>query len=111
MKLAAIALLFAATGAFAQTTGLYTLSCTSATDTDLGTVIFNSVNNVVSIQGNNWNVLPDGSGIISSGQLGVAGPYLRMNRFNGVVMARWRPTTPAGAVDFAGVCDVRTRKF
>jgi hypothetical protein len=97
--------------AFAQQPAFMTLQCTKDVDTDAGLVQFNSSTNVVTIQGFSWNVVPDGTGIIVAGSLGVAGPYLRMNRFNGVVMARWNPSTPPGAVDFAAVCDVKTRKF
>jgi hypothetical protein len=104
-------LLLAASSAFAQSNGPVTLKCIRETDTDAGLVQYNTTTNIVSIQGFSWNVVPDGTGIIVSGNLAVSGPYLRMNRFNGSVMARWRSTTPAGALDFVGVCEVAGRKF
>ncbi len=88
-----------------------TLTCIREIDVEAGVVQINTTTNTVTIQGNNWTVTPDGSGIITSGGLSVAGRYLRMNRFNGVVMARWRDTTPPGSLDFVGVCDIKPRKF
>lgn len=104
-------LLASSAAALAQQPTFLTLQCTHDVDTDAGVVQFNATTNVVTIQGFSWNVAPDGTGYIVSGQLNVAGPYIRMNRFNGVVMARWKATTPAGALDFAAICDVKTRKF
>ncbi len=100
-----------AVAANAQTNGLFILQCVRESDTDAGIVLYNQNTNVITIQGNNWTVSPDGSGIIQQGQLNVAGSFIRMNRFNGAVMARWRNTTPAGAVDFIGVCEVKPRRF
>lgn len=111
MKLLPIFAALFAVVAHAQSPSFYTLACVRETDVDAGVVQFNESTNVVTIQGNSWNVSPDGTGIIVSGNLNVAGKYLRMNRFNGVVMARWKATTPAGALDFAAVCDVKSRRF
>lgn len=111
MKLLALLLLASSIDAFAQSSGPVTLNCIRETDANAGVVQFNASTNVVTIQGNSWTVSPDGSGIIVSGALGTPGKFLRMNRFNGAVMARWKPTTPAGQVDFIGVCTVAGRLF
>jgi hypothetical protein len=111
MRLLASLLLLVAGAASAQTNGLFTLQCVREADVDAGLVFYNQNTNVITIQGNSWTVSPDGTGIIQQGQLAVAGSFIRMNRFNGAVMARWKPTTPAGAVDFIGVCEVKPRRF
>ncbi len=109
--LVGLLLALASFAASAQTNGLFTLQCVRETDNDAGIVLYNQNTNVITIQGNSWTVAPDGSGIIQLGQLNVAGQFVRMNRFNGAVMARWKTTTPAGAVDFIGVCEVKPRRF
>ncbi len=110
-SLIVLALLAGAAQAQITPTSLVTLTCVREIDVDAGVIQINTVTNVISIQGNNWTVAPDGSGIITSGSLTVAGRYLRMNRFNGVVMARWNPATPPGSLDFVGVCDIKSRRF
>jgi len=106
-----LALLAGAANAQLTPTNPVTLTCVREIDVEAGLVTINTTTNTVSIQGNNWTVAPDGSGIITSGSLTVAGRYLRMNRFNGVVMARWNPATPPGSLDFVGVCDIKSRRF
>ncbi len=113
MKHSLIVLALLAGAAQAQLTPAnpVTLTCTREIDVEAGVVQINTTTNTVSIQGNNWTVTPDGSGIITSGSLTAPGRYLRMNRFNGVVMARWNESTPPGSLDFVGVCDIKQRKF
>lgn len=87
------------------------LSCTRESDTFAGYVLYNPEIKVASIDGTNWTVNDNGSGILQAGALNTPGPYIRMNRFNGAVAARWRPTTPAGSLDLAAICEVVARKF
>jgi hypothetical protein len=110
-SLIVLALLAGAANAQLNPQNPVTLSCIREIDVDAGVVQINTTTNTVTIQGNSWTVTPDGSGIITSGSLTVAGRYLRMNRFTGVVMARWNDATPPGSLDFVGVCNVKPRLF
>jgi len=110
MKLfAVLALALAAT--VAQAAEPIRISCTRDNDTFAGYASFNVDSKIITIENTSWTLVDNGSGVWSSGNLATPGPYVRLNRFNGTIAARWRPSTPVGALDMIGVCDAMVRKF